>query len=69
MEAGMRMHEIIGELRGLGISGDVEVQHARADDLLIEALREICKYAKPHFTESEVDELIAAYEAVEKWYA
>jgi hypothetical protein len=71
MEAGMRMHEIIGELRGLGFPGDVEAQHARADKLLVEALREIYDYAQPHnyFMESEVEELIAAYEAVPKWYA
>lgn len=56
----MTLEEIKAELEAM-TGGDVESEHGRADDLLIEAIR----YLAPDDCES----LIEAYEAVPKWYA
>lgn len=47
--------------------GDPEGTHLRADELLVEAVRELG--AETSYPESEIESLIAAYERVPKWYA
>lgn len=48
--------------------GDVEAIHARADALLVETVRELVRLPS-HYTDDEIERLLAAYEKVPKWYA
>jgi hypothetical protein len=53
------------ELWSVGLQ-DEEIAHGKADDLLLDAIRELGKQAG----ETEMAErIIAAWERVEKWYA
>ena len=59
------LYDITQDLVALADSGDIEEAHARADDLLVEAIR-----AKAVATDYKlVEKLIDAYENVPKWYA
>ena len=57
-----QLARIVAKLERLAAHRDPEVAHATADDLLVEALR-LCAPA------DVADKLVAAYEAVPKWYA
>ena len=63
--------EIREEMRELVSSGDAEIAHARADDLLVEALRRLVLVIGSDHTlwPTEVEDLITNFRRVEKWYA
>jgi hypothetical protein len=59
-------------MRSLAVGrGDVEIDHSRADDLLIEAIRVLAQAASadPTLWKREAEELIESWNRVEKWYA
>jgi hypothetical protein len=58
------------EMRSLG--GDTEIAHARADDILIEALRYLARMMPPQdptLWPTKVEELVSCWRSLEKWYA
>jgi len=63
----MKLHEIASELRSLHEPGDTEAAHARADELLIEALLTF-RLPGP-YTIQEIEDLVHAYRGVPKWFA
>lgn len=63
-----RLAEIAKELVGLNDSTtDVELAHARADHLLIEALR--LTWNQDVFASYQIEDIIVAWGDVPKWYA
>jgi len=65
------LFEMREEIRSLG--GDTEIAHSRADDILIEALRfmverTLSEASRPLWR-ADVEDLIAAWRDLEKWYA
>jgi hypothetical protein len=65
----MRMRDLTERMERLAASGDPEDAHARADDLLIDAIDCLAAYATDTPDEREEVALIAAYRRVPKWYA
>lgn len=65
------LFEMREEMRSLG--GDTEIAHARGDDILIEALRFMCdrtlSEASRPLWRADIEDLIAAWRSLEKWYA
>ncbi len=59
--------QIVEEMEGL--DGDQEMDHIRADQLLIEALQGCSATAQMASTKKAIRRLLLAYEAKEKWYA
>ena len=63
----MSLDVLIAELRGMKSSGDPEGAHTRADEILIQALRDT--FNPFYVGKDEIEELITAYQEVPRWYA
>jgi len=62
-----RIDYLTGQLSAM-TGADREAVHVCADAVLVEAVRELQRMPE-YYTNEEVERLIAAYEAVPKWYA
>lgn len=63
------LDEIAADMEALRTNGDTEAAHGIADDLLIEALRSFKRGRRAPDTAAQVDRLVAAFDALDKWYA
>jgi hypothetical protein len=66
------LYEVRADMRSLAVGrGDVEIDHSRADELLVEAIRVLAQAASadPTLWQREAEELIESWDRVEKWYA
>ena len=64
----IRLAEIAAELKAMDEgTTDVEMAHVTADHLLIEALRLI--WNQDVFATHQIEDMIAAWRGVPKWYA
>lgn len=61
----LKMDDLVSKMKELIGPVDTECAHAEADQLLIEALK---KWGHHEWSE-DIEELIKAYEEVNKWYA
>lgn len=62
IEARGVLERIAGELAALSDADEV-LGHQAADDLLVDAFRQACRAAR-----LDADPVVAAYDAVKKWY-
>lgn len=62
-----RLEQLKAEMIRWTGDGDIEIAHSQADRLLLEVLRAVASDATA--TREAVEQIIDAYELVDKWYA
>jgi hypothetical protein len=62
-----RLEQLKAEMIRWTGDGDIEIAHSQADSLLLEVLRVVAGDAT--VIREAVDQIIDAYELVDKWYA
>lgn len=62
-----RLEQLKAEMIRWTGDGDIEIAHSQADRLLLEVLRAVAGDATA--TREAVEQIIDAYELVDKWYA